>query len=76
MQAETTMLGVPCLTMRMNTEWPITLSQGTNVLVGTDSQRILAETETILRGEGKATTRPERWDTHVAERITHILIGN
>ncbi len=76
MQSETTMLGIPCLTLRWNTEWPITLSQGTNVLVGTDSQRILAETAAILRGGGKKSVRPERWDRQVAERIVKILTGN
>lgn len=76
MQSETTMLGIPCLTLRWNTEWPITLSQGTNVLVGTDPQRILAETATILRGGRKRGARPERWDRLVAERIVNTLTGN
>jgi UDP-N-acetylglucosamine 2-epimerase (non-hydrolysing) len=76
MQSETTILGVSCLTIRWNTEWPITLSQGTNVLVGTDPQRILAETEEIMDSEARPAVRPERWDKHVAERITRILIGN
>ncbi len=75
MQAETTILGVPCLTLRWNTEWPITLSQGTNVLVGNDPQLILGEAERIFRGEGKGGTRPERWDGHVAERIVNALLG-
>jgi UDP-N-acetylglucosamine 2-epimerase (non-hydrolysing) len=76
MQSETTILGVPCLTLRWNTEWPITIARGTNVLVGTDPQRILAETETILRGEGKQGMQPERWDRQVAERIVKTLTGN
>ncbi len=76
MQAETTILDVPCLTLRWNTEWPITISQGTNVLVGNDPDRILVEAERILRGEGKQGTRPERWDGHVAERIVKALLGS
>jgi UDP-N-acetylglucosamine 2-epimerase (non-hydrolysing) len=72
-QEETTILGVPCLTLRENTERPITITQGTNVLVGTDPNRIVAETRRILLGESKAGRIPELWDGHTAERIVAIL---
>lgn len=78
-QEETTALGVPCLTLRENTERPITVEEGTNVLVGTSPERILAETEAILGGRGKAGRRPELWDGQAARRIVAILaerIGN
>jgi UDP-N-acetylglucosamine 2-epimerase (non-hydrolysing) len=74
MQAETTMLNVPCLTLRWNTEWPITLSEGTNVLVGNDPEKITFEAERILRGEGNENPRPEFWDGHTADRIVKALL--
>jgi UDP-N-acetylglucosamine 2-epimerase (non-hydrolysing) len=73
-QEETTALGVPCLTLRENTERPVTLSLGTNVLVGTDPSKIVAATEQILRGEGKMGRMPPLWDGHAAERIVGILL--
>ena len=72
-QEETTALGVPCITIRENTERPITVSEGTNVLVGTDPDRIIAEAERVLRGEGKAGRVPELWDGQAARRIVDIL---
>ncbi|HEC33774.1 MAG TPA: UDP-N-acetylglucosamine 2-epimerase (non-hydrolyzing) [Chloroflexi bacterium] len=72
-QEETTILGIPCLTLRENTERPITITGGTNVLVGTDPARIVAETRRILAGEGKTGCVPELWDGHAAERIVKIL---
>jgi UDP-N-acetylglucosamine 2-epimerase (non-hydrolysing) len=74
-QEETTVLGVPCLTLRENTERPITLVVGTNTLCGTDPQRIIAEAKQILAGVGKRGTRPELWDGRSAERIVKILLG-
>jgi UDP-N-acetylglucosamine 2-epimerase (non-hydrolysing) len=73
LQEETTALGVPCITIRENTERPITVEEGTNVLVGTDPQRIVAEARKILRGEGKQGRRPHLWDGKAAERIVAIL---
>jgi UDP-N-acetylglucosamine 2-epimerase (non-hydrolysing) len=73
LQEETTALGVPCVTIRENTERPITVSEGTNVLVGTDPARIVAETRKILIGEGKQGGRPMFWDGRAAERIVEIL---
>jgi UDP-N-acetylglucosamine 2-epimerase (non-hydrolysing) len=73
LQEETTALGVPCLTMRENTERPITAEQGTNTLVGRDVDAIRAGVAEILRGEGKRGRVPELWDGHAAERIAADL---
>jgi UDP-N-acetylglucosamine 2-epimerase (non-hydrolysing) len=73
-QEETTVLGIPCLTMRPNTERPITCEIGTNVLVGTDPQRILHEANSILDGNTRPGTIPEKWDGHAAERIVDVLL--
>jgi UDP-N-acetylglucosamine 2-epimerase (non-hydrolysing) len=72
-QEETTMLGIPCLTLRENTERPVTIEQGTNVLVGTLPERILTAAAKVLQ-DGLATGRvPELWDGRAAERIAMIL---
>lgn len=68
-QEETTALGVPCLTLRENTERPITIEQGTNILVGSDPKSLLEEVDAILSGKGKRGRVPEFWDGHAAERI-------
>lgn len=73
MQEETTALGVPCLTMRENTERPITVEQGTNTLVGRDRERILTLVEEILATGGKRGRTPELWDGHAAQRIAAHL---
>ena len=73
MQEETTALGVPCLTLRENTERPITVSEGTNIVVGTDRARILAAVEDVLQNGGKAGRVPELWDGRAAERIADRL---
>jgi UDP-N-acetylglucosamine 2-epimerase (non-hydrolysing) len=73
LQEETTALGVPCVTIRENTERPITLEEGTNVLVGTDPERIKAAAFRVLRNESKLGLRPALWDGHAAERIVEIL---
>ncbi|MGH8602929.1 MAG: UDP-N-acetyl glucosamine 2-epimerase, partial [Gammaproteobacteria bacterium] len=72
-QEETTALGIPCLTLRENTERPITVSEGTNSLVGTDPSRIQSETRKILSGHSKTGSRPELWDGKAAHRIIEIL---
>lgn len=72
-QEETTVLGVPCLTLRQNTERPITLSQGTNVLVGTDPATIRMEVRKILDGDARRGRVPERWDGQAAARIADVL---
>ena len=73
MQEETTALGVPCITIRENTERPVTVEEGSNVLAGTDPAVIVAEARRVLRGEGKRGRRPHLWDGHAAVRIVDIL---
>ena len=73
MQEETTALGVPCLTLRENTERQITVEQGTNTIVGRDGSAILAAVEAILAGGGKRGRVPELWDGHASERIAEDL---
>lgn len=75
LQEETTALGVPCVTIRENTERPVTVDEGSNVLVGTAPERIVAETRKVLRGEGKQGRRPHLWDGKAAERIVEVLAG-
>ncbi len=72
-QEETTVLGVPCITLRENTERPVTVSQGTNVLVGSDPEAIRREAAAVLRGEGKRGRVPDGWDGLAARRIVEIL---
>lgn len=74
-QEETTALGVPCLTMRPNTERPITVEQGTNTLVPRDAQRVLALVDEVLRSGGKRGRTPEYWDGQAAGRIAAHLAG-
>ena len=69
MQEETTALGVPCITVRDNTERPITIEEGTNTLIGADPARILPVVEDILRTGGKRGRKPALWDGKAAERI-------
>jgi len=73
LQEETTALGVPCLTLRENTERPITVEQGTNTLVGVERTAILQGVADILAGRGKRGRVPEYWDGHAAERIAADL---
>ncbi len=73
LQEETTALGVPCLTMRENTERPITVEQGTNTMVGRDVNAIRLGVADILAGRGKRGRVPELWDGHAAERIAADL---
>jgi len=73
LQEETTALGVPCITIRENTERPVTVDEGTNVLAGTDPARIVAEVRKVLTGQGKQGRRPQLWDGKAAERIVEIL---
>ena len=72
-QEETTYLGIPCLTLRENTERPITVSQGTNVLVGRDPEKLRSELARILAGQGKKGTVPPLWDGHAADRIAALI---
>ena len=72
-QEETTVLGVPCITVRENTERPITVEIGTNVLVGSDPGKIRDEAARILSGPARAHRVPPLWDGKAAERIADIL---
>jgi UDP-N-acetylglucosamine 2-epimerase (non-hydrolysing) len=72
-QEEATILGVPCITLRKNTERPVTLESGTNVLVGTDPKRILGEFGHVLHGTRKSVTSPKYWDGFAAKRILKII---
>jgi UDP-N-acetylglucosamine 2-epimerase (non-hydrolysing) len=74
-QEETSYLGVPCLTVRDNTERPITVDVGTNVLVGRDTSRIRSEVEAVLAGRAKKGTIPPLWDGHASDRIAAVLGG-
>jgi UDP-N-acetylglucosamine 2-epimerase (non-hydrolysing) len=72
-QEETTALGVPCVTLRENTERPITVEQGTNTVVGSSPARILAAVDDILRSGGKSGRIPELWDGRASQRIATVL---
>ncbi len=74
-QEETTYLGVPCLTVRENTERPITVSIGTNVLVGRDREKLRGELSRVLGGKAKKGAVPPLWDGHAGERIADILVS-
>ena len=73
-QEETTYLGVPCLTLRPNTERPITVTLGTNVLVGDDRGSLITELAKIMEGKQKKGVRPPLWDGHAGDRIAEILL--
>ncbi len=72
-QEETTYLQVPCLTLRSNTERPITVTLGTNTLVGQDSERLALELSAILEGRAKRGSIPPLWDGRAGERIADVL---
>ena len=72
-QEETTVLGVPCLTLRENTERPATVEQGSNQVVGVDSERILAAARSIVRNPVRPSQRPPLWDGKAAPRIVAII---
>lgn len=76
LQEETTILGVPCITMRDNTERPVTCELGTNVVVGNRKEKILAAAKNVLNGKVKKGRIPEKWDGKAAERIVEVLLHN
>jgi UDP-N-acetylglucosamine 2-epimerase (non-hydrolysing) len=72
-QEETTFLGVPCVTVRNNTERPSTIDVGTNIMTGTDLAKVSEVVQNILQGDIKQGKLPEKWDGHAAERVAAIL---
>lgn len=75
LQEETTALGVPCLTIRENTERPVTITDGTNKLVGVFRQKILTAVDDIMSGKWKTGRRPKFWDGKASERITAAILA-
>jgi UDP-N-acetylglucosamine 2-epimerase (non-hydrolysing) len=75
LQEETTWLGIPCVTLRENTERPITVSEGTNALAGSDPERIVAAARAGLARTAGAERKPELWDGRTAARIADVLDG-
>src|SRR5437867_2371955 len=73
LQEETTILGVPCFTLRHNTERPVTITDGTNTMVGPDKSRILDAFRRIVNGDWKPSGPPELWDGRAAGRIVRII---
>jgi len=74
-QEETTYLGVPCLTVRDNTERPVTVTLGTNVLVGRSPEKLRTELFNVLSGNAKKGTVPPLWDGHAGERMAEIVVA-
>jgi UDP-N-acetylglucosamine 2-epimerase (non-hydrolysing) len=72
-QEETTYLKVPCLTLRENTGRPVTVTLGTNILVGQDRVKLHTELAKILGGKRKPGRIPPLWDGHASERIAEII---
>ena len=75
-QEETTYLGIPCITLRENTERPVTIDVGTNVLVGSDTELVVSEAKKIISGQSKKGQVPDLWDGKAAERIVSIIARN
>lgn len=74
-QEETTALGIPCLTLRHNTERPVTVTRGTNRIVGTDPEAIYQSWREVADGKWPAGELPEQWDGKAAGRIVRTLLG-
>jgi UDP-N-acetylglucosamine 2-epimerase (non-hydrolysing) len=75
-QEETTILGVPCITLRDSTERPVTIDCGTNVLVGSDPAKIMAAFERVHRNSDAARRTPPYWDGNAADRIIKVLVDD
>ena len=74
-QEETTVLGVPCVTLRWNTERPVTVREGTNVLAGNDPSRIISAVREILDDKEMPGRKPKLWDGKSAKRIVEVIQG-
>jgi UDP-N-acetylglucosamine 2-epimerase (non-hydrolysing) len=70
---ETTLMGVPCLTLRDSTERPETVTTGTNVLIGNNPAALAPALEKLFAGQWKKGAVPEKWDGHTGERIVQVL---
>ena len=75
LQEETTALGIPCVTLRENTERPITVTEGSNVIVGNDTESIVSAVVDVLETGGKVGRIPDLWDGHTAARIADALLS-
>ncbi len=75
-QEETTYLGIPCITLRENTERPVTIEVGTNIMVGSDTDLVISEAKKVINGQAKKGRIPELWDGKAAERIVSIIARN
>jgi len=75
LQEESTAIGLPCLTIRENTERPVTVTDGTNELVGTSEEKIVTSVDRVLAGTWKSGVRPKYWDGLASERICDVLLG-
>jgi len=76
LQEETTALGVPCVTLRENTERPITIEMGTNILAGTKKESILRAYRTSIESRGKNVSVPPKWDGRASQRIWKIILNS
>ncbi len=74
LQEETTALGIPCLTLRENTERPITVTEGTNTIVGTDKDLIISLSKEVIENGGKSGNVPDLWDGKTAARIADVIL--
>jgi len=72
---ETTVMGIPCMTLRDNTERPETVSIGSNELIGTNPSAIKPALERLFSGKWKKGSVPEKWDGKTAERIIAVLVN-
>jgi UDP-N-acetylglucosamine 2-epimerase (non-hydrolysing) len=75
LQEESTVLGIPCLTLRANTERPITVEMGTSTLIGSDAKKLRNCLRDVLSGSYKSGSCPDLWDGHAAERIAELLVN-
>ena len=75
LQEETTALGIPCLTLRPNTERPITVTVGTNLIIGSDPDLVIAHADEVIDGHNKKGSVPELWDGRTGERIADVLLA-
>ncbi len=75
-QEETTILGVPCITLRDRTERPVTLEHGTNVLAGSNPEKIIGAFNRVSRDEPSSNRSPRYWDGNAAKRIIKALVDD